>query len=349
MFVTGNIPGGGGTETVLQEVLNSRLLDNNEVILYLFGGSENKKDWLSKISPKVKIYNDHNNILKKASLYVNYLKNFKPDIIISLNSKLVLITKSICKILNIKSKVISWIHLSLFSLKDIRPKCLRVADYNLAISKGIYNDLLKLGINSDKISLIFNPINRHSQRIPLTPSSEPLRLVYVGRIQYKGQKNIKELLQALKHLKYNDYILDVYGEGEDLPKCKMIARELNLNIKWHGWSDDPWKEIEQQGADYLVLTSNFEGFPMVILEALSRGLPVISSNCPSGPSEIIKSGGNGFLYPLNDIDALIKILKHEIYHRTLMNQSEIVESIDSFYKDKYIDNLINIIEHVKNY
>lgn len=141
--------------------------------------------------------------------------------------------------------------------------------------------------------------------------------------------------------------LDLYGDGE-IKICKDYISEFYPEkfdyFNWHGWVEDPWSEINI--GDALVLTSKFEGFPMVLLEAISRGLPCISANCPTGPKDIIKSGINGELYKLGDIaDFIIKINN---CINTNYNTDEIKNSVSQFYEKSYDEKFIEYLERIKS-
>ena len=87
-------------------------------------------------------------------------------------------------------------------------------------------------------------------------------------------------------------------------RLHALAAELGIEsrVEWLGWQRNAWKAAGATTA--LVMPSDREGFPMVLVEALAHGIVCVSSDCDSGPSEIIEPGRNGWLYPVADVPAL---------------------------------------------
>jgi glycosyltransferase involved in cell wall biosynthesis len=100
-----------------------------------------------------------------------------------------------------------------------------------------------------------------------------------------------------------DWELYIYGEGEDREKLQGMIDSYGLdNVFLAGYSDDLGKEMDK--ASIFVLSSRYEGFGLVLAEAMAKGIPAISFDCPSGPSEIISHDKNGFLVPPLDVNRL---------------------------------------------
>lgn len=124
------------------------------------------------------------------------------------------------------------------------------------------------------------------------------RVLFVGR--FEEQKNIGELISIwqLIHPKFPDWKLDLYGDGALWEKYKQEADALNINIEIH----KPTAQIMDVycNSSIFVLTSLFEPFGLVIPEAMSCGLPVVSYDSPYGPASIVSEGKDGFIVPLHD-------------------------------------------------
>lgn len=137
------------------------------------------------------------------------------------------------------------------------------------------------------------------------------KLLAVGRLEY--QKNHEELIDIIWLCRNHglNIQLSVVGEGSLLSKLKSKVEELSLSkqIKFLGRRTDMHELYKSH--DILVMTSHYEGLPMVISEAFSHALPVISYECPTGPSEMISNGKNGFLIDMYSkesfVDSLISI------------------------------------------
>ena len=138
-----------------------------------------------------------------------------------------------------------------------------------------------------------------------TPSNcENKRIIALGRLM--PQKGFDYLLQTAVKLKREipDWHIDIFGNGEDEAMLKELARKLQVDdfVTFHPPTKEVIKELCNSGM--YVMSSRFEGLPMVLIEAQECGLPIVSFDCPEGPSEVIHEGEDGFLVPLADTDAL---------------------------------------------
>lgn len=149
-----------------------------------------------------------------------------------------------------------------------------------------------------------------AQTAPLTAKS----MIAVGRLSY--QKGYERLVKAWKIVadKHPDWRLNIFGGGELKDDLESLIKNVDLNnyIKIHEPTAQILREYVNNSA--LVLSSRYEGLPMVLLEASSVGLPLISFTCQCGPKDIIMSGYNGLLVNEGDIDglaeAIIKVIEN---------------------------------------
>jgi glycosyltransferase involved in cell wall biosynthesis len=129
-------------------------------------------------------------------------------------------------------------------------------------------------------------------------------VVSAGRLT--GQKGFDRLLPVWAAVsgKHPDWELRIYGEGRRKRRLRRQIRELGLDgrARLMGYSSRLPDELA--AASIYVMASRYEGFPMVLLEAMSVGLPVVSFDCPTGPSDVISDGVDGFVVPDGDGDAL---------------------------------------------
>lgn len=341
VFIASNLTGHGGTETVLIKVLN-HLASQNNVYLVMTNYSRDQT-WLDKFSPSVKIIEPKSS--SKATRLWILIRTFltaSPDtVFIMLGANAIHFAVKIKKFFHKKWLVVSWIHFSLKFQNFFDPHQLIGADEHLAISSAIQRSLNKMGIPKKKIQLILNPISRQDV-LPFYKDNEKIRLIYVGRVQYKGQKQLKDLLGAVGRMQ-NVY-LDVYGSGLDLQKCQQACRDFADRVVWHGWVQQPWKKI-QTSPDALILPSLFEGLPMVMLEAMSRGIPCVSSRF-DGYDDVLKEDQNGFSYDLGDINQLIEKIHQVKQHH--FNRLAIANSINCFYDNEYYQRWNKLLQSWKN-
>lgn len=156
-------------------------------------------------------------------------------------------------------------------------------------------------VELDHVTVIPDPLSLYPQSVaPLTEK----RVVSIAR--YSHEKGIDLLLKAWKEVEDNfgDWQLDVYGDGEPTPYERLID-ELNIDrsrCHLHGRTNDV--EREYCHSSLFVLSSRFEGFGMVMTEAMACGLPVVAFDCPWGPRSIINDGVDGLLAANGDVSDL---------------------------------------------
>ncbi len=156
-----------------------------------------------------------------------------------------------------------------------------------------------------KISIVPNPVMEPMfQEGPAELELLPHALVAMGRLH--PQKGFDTLLQAMAivHAAAPELRLTVLGEGPLRSDLESLRNDLGLMdvVTFPGRVKRPHDVLKQ--AELFILSSVTEGFPNVLCEAMAVGLPVVSTNCPSGPNEIIESGQNGQLVPVGDAQAM---------------------------------------------
>ena len=344
------LKGYGGTETVINNLLNEFDKHNSDVQLktYSIGGSD-EHEWLEHddvnvISyPKNKIFRELLYIITLPVLIFWYLFKNNPDFVIATNPIMWFLAKKITKLSKKSAKIIAWYHYS-YKLKPVKPVFLKNADKYFVISRASKKELIEQGIDSNEILVIYNPVLPSKKTIQHSDNNNVF--VYVGRTEFKNQKNISELLYALAKLPTKNWTLLNYGVGPDKDKLIDLSEQLNIekNIKWMGFKDNVFDNDINQ-ADALVLSSKFEGLPMVLLEGISHGLFAISSNCPTGPSEIINDD-NGLLYECGDVNNLSQCLQLVLNKKIRLTQKDIKNSINKFYVDEYMKRFLDCIYSV---
>lgn len=218
------------------------------------------------------------------------------------------------------------VHSSRLSNYFFRPKWLAELVYKnyqfVTVSKAI-NNLVNHKYGIRKIETIYNAMdfNLIDNSTKSDVNIENEFVLFYGRLVDKV-KNVKFLIKAysMSDLPNNDISLMLIGDGPDESMLKHYTAELNMNshITFLPKTSNPFPYVKAARA--VLLTSHYEGFPMVLPEALSCGTPVVSVDCESGPNEVIIHGKNGLLVGNYEIKGFVNALNSIIFDKTLYQQ-----------------------------
>lgn len=332
------LSGRGGIETVLTTVIK-RLSENKiNVVLYIQNHPQHTKwiDGLKNNNVRVIYGNKFSHLLIVTYLFISAGRESR--FLIASTSRISLLGFFIKKMLGKKWLLFHWLHFSLNISHNYN--YLNKCDGILAISSSIAQQLSHFNIDRRKIYLIYNPcvIDQGSN---LITSDKQKRFTYIGRLEDK-QKNVSELLRALSLINNKNMILDIYGDGKDKGKYKALSQKLKIDniVIWHGWKDSIWKTIKNK-PNALILPSRFEGFPMILLEAMSRGIPCITSDF-LGYKDIIVERRNGVHYHLGHPEELAEILDR--FDDISFSSQVIKDSIVKFNQEEYFKRLNKAIQ-----
>jgi glycosyltransferase involved in cell wall biosynthesis len=199
-------------------------------------------------------------------------------------------------------------------------RVLAQADSIIAVSDGVASDIsLITGIPLERIHVIRNPV--------VTPQMEKLAevssdhewfskkdkpvLLGIGRLG--SQKNFEILIRAFCIVRLKiDCRLMILGEGRRRPRLEKLIKRLGVadSVQLPGFVSNPYPYLAK--ADLFVLSSLWEGSPNALTEALALGIPVVSTDCESGPREVLQNGKYGSLVPIGDVDALASAIIHTL-------------------------------------
>ena len=192
------------------------------------------------------------------------------------------------------------------------------ADVRICVSRGSALDLARLSVMPElAITTVYNPVPAPAGET--MPSDDPwggtkARFLAVGTL--KDQKNHALLIDAFARLPAKlDAKLMIVGDGPLKASLQRRIDELGLRerIELAGHVADPSRYYAS--ADVFVLSSDYEGFALVLVEALHQGLGIVSTDCPDGPAEILNGGEFGRLVPVGDVGALAEAMLEEFSHR----------------------------------
>ncbi|OMF98470.1 hypothetical protein BK147_09540 [Paenibacillus sp. FSL R7-0337] len=326
-------------EAVLREIVLSLRKRKHHVELILAATSEDtfwendlNPEYLFEMYPKFSTIEEkiHVQQLKMSTI----LKDKPSEVVVCLSAASLAICRKATNDIGLNIIIVSWLHFSMH--KEKYKQFLQYADKHLCISAEIAEQISLLAPSVPR-DVIYNPVQINNNMIKRAES--PVFL-YVGRLDI-NQKRIDILLKALSIL-HGEWELMVIGDGADSASLQTHANELRVDsrVNWLGWSNNPWSLVTE--ATCLILPSDFEGFPSVLIEALSRGIPVISSDCMTGPKEIVVHEGNGWLFQPGDAEQLAFILQCIVNGNVSLPKADVcVDSIKKFDISIFINNFEN--------
>ncbi len=255
---------------------------------------------------------------------IRYLRRVRPIALLSALEHTNIIALLAAKLAGTGTRVVVSVHTTLsravqdspllrarlfpYLIRRLYPWAARV----VAVSEAARDDLLATtGLHPDSVRVILNPVVTPSLfRKGAEPLSHPWLstgeapvILAVGRMV--TAKNFELLIRAFARLrKQMPARLIILGEGELLPRLQSLTQRLEVaaDVQMPGFTENPYAYMAR--ADLFVLSSNFEGLPTVLIEALALGTPVVATDCPSGPREILGGGRYGILTPTGDEHAL---------------------------------------------
>ena len=285
---------------------------------------------------------------------VRYLKKNRCDILISaLRANIVaLIAKKISrqKIMSIAriDNTLSMKYKGILSSIEWKTNkhLLPFADSIICVSHGVEEDLKTIAPNlMHLVKTIWNPV---ADSEVLQKSQAPLDhpwlfgenhipvVLSVGRlIQVKNQSMLLKALADI--IKIKPVRLIILGEGPDEKLLKQLACEMKIDrfVDFLGFRDNPFSYMAK--SQVFVLSSYYEGLPSVLVEAMACGTPIVSTDCPSGPREILDNGRLGRLVPINDYKEMAKAIIETLKHP--LKKSLLTERANQFSLGAYMNQM----------
>jgi glycosyltransferase involved in cell wall biosynthesis len=219
----------------------------------------------------------------------------------------------------------------------------------VAVSRGAADDLARTsGLPRERVEVVYNPVitpamlalARQPPDDPWFGAGQPPVILGVGRLT--RQKDFPTLVRAFADVRRSRPArLIILGEGEDRPALENLIGELGLtdDVALPGFRDNAMAYMA--GSAVFVLSSAWEGLPTVLIEALAAGTRVVSTDCPSGPREILQEGRFGALVPVGDAPALARAVLN-----ALDGPADTLppDALTPFTRDAAVDSYLRLIE-----
>jgi glycosyltransferase involved in cell wall biosynthesis len=350
--------GGGGAEQAMVTLMNA-FVDKGytvDLVLCKSGGTLQRQ-----LSDSVKVINLHaKNLYFCLPRLMVFLKSRKPRVMLTTLDLASIIALIARRMTSVQTRIIirvantvsvqkrNWIKkkIEYILLSCIYPW----ADKIIAVSQSVADDLVKyINLQPEHVDYIYNPVITPRM---MTMANEPLAhpwfkpgqppvILGVGRLT--RQKNFDKLLLALAQIReVRSSRLLILGEGEQRENLQSWTSRLKLTdeVSMPGFVDNPFPYMKN--AAVFVLSSSWEGLPAVLIQALACGCPVVSTDCPSGPNEILDQGRYGRLVPVGDATALAQAILDTLSNPLLKPDNIWLEK---FSLAQVVDQYLNILVH----
>lgn len=351
-----NLVGGGAERTVVNIINN---IDKSKFDIVLVIKSEEQNDYLYLLDKTIKIiYLYSTTRMHTIAKLSKVIRNEKPTLLfstINMNNIILMLSKllsfkripivlreannrSQSGTVTMKNKIVTSI---LYNMSDII----------ISLSKGVAEDLkTNFKIRDRKIHIIYNPVDlqkindlKEEKITDVDFNNDEKIIISVGKLG--EQKDYPTLLNAFKIVAESIKAkLLILGKGAEENHLRELTKKMGISEKvlFLGFKDNPYKYMKR--ADVFVLSSKWEGFGHVIVEAMAVGTPIIATDCNSGPAEIIGNNEYGLLVPVGDFEAIA----NKIFY-VLENKEQYVKYIElglARTKDFYAPNIVNQYEKV---
>ena len=293
------------------------------------------------------------NFLNAIKLLRNYLQEQSIDIAFGIGMSMN--TVGVASTFGLKTKFVSCDHTN--SIVDIDTKVKKIqrcvgakfADKLITLTQEDRENYIKrYGIPEEKICYIYNW--KENLLSDLTYNIDSTKIVTVGRFDY--QKGYDYLVKVAKKVlaKKSDWTWEIYGSGnqDEVDKIKDLIIKNDLQDKLVIKGLEKNQDMIYGDKGIYVMTSRYEGLPLVLLEAQQYNLPIVSFSCPTGPSEIVENRVNGYLIDCYDTDKmserLLELMEDSNLRSSFANHAK--DNMDKFNKDKIIQQWIDLIEEI---
>lgn len=349
LFVLPQVDGMGGREKVLHTLAIGLKQYGHEINILILGRKRSvfNSEWRNGLAifevnypPRFVRFLDK--LVERLKIR-DVIKSCQPDVVIALNDYTVYLVAQAKKSSDMSFILFSWPHENIAYSRHVDR--FKLADFHFALSAGIFRGLIKLDIPSNDIFLIGNPVTLGDKIIPRPSCNAPKVFLYIGR--FAPEKDLTTLIKAFANLEGN-WELHLIGDGPERFNLEdsVYQKGLANRVLFHGWILDPWKYVYENLKEVtsLILTSKYEGFALVLMEALSRGIFCITSRFDDGIDEMSKLV---LSFPVGDVNELTSKLELVVTEKyTLPDQEELKKFSEQFEPKKYIERVHHILVNV---
>lgn len=340
---------GGGAERVFVTLANAMAALGHRVDLVLVKA---EGPYLGQVAKSVRLINlDVSRGMLALPALIRYLRGARPRALISALPVPNIVAAVAGRWVRLRPRIILTEHNTVgVGLKSsLKKRILRVgmavvyrwADVIVGVSEGVARDLEKvLKLPAHRVRTIYNPVVTPEM---IERSREPIAWPFAGPVilavgRLTRQKDYPTLLRAFARFRGTaDGQLVILGEGPLRAELERLAEELGLgtHIIMPGFVDNPYAWMRQ--ADLFVLSSAWEGFGNVLVEAMACGTPVVSTDCPSGPAEILEGGELGALVPPRDHEALALAMSEALSRQHIVGEDRLRRFSARAIVEKYLE------------
>ena len=295
--------------------------------------AEARGPYLEQLAPEVNVVDlKSSGVVTSLPRLVRYLRQHRPEALLATLNHANVVALLGGRMAGVDIRVVTRTSNMLFPYRTtaLRQRSLKaavrlfypLANAHVAVSQGVAEDLQKFtGLDTKKIHTIYNPVVTDDllENARLAPEHlwlnenaigsavRPPVLLGVGRLT--GQKDFGTLIRAFAEVRRVQAArLIILGEGAQRANLEALAAELGVaeDVSLPGFAQNPFAFMAR--ADVFVLSSRFEGLPGALIQAMACGCKVVSTDCPSGPAEILKGGQLAPLVPVGDVEALTQAI-----------------------------------------
>ena len=317
--------------------------------------------YLEELSKQMNVIDfNTSRILPSFVPLATYLRHHRPEVLLSSMRHANLIALSAKQVARVQTRVVvserndplgacgSQKRLNSSLIRAVCRFLYRTADRVHAVSSGVADSLCQqLKLPLSRVDVVYNPIplkeiNRlavASAQLPNVDLDDRPLISAAGRLS--TQKDFAMLIRAFKRVRQEcDSRLVIMGEGKNRPELEALIAKYSLenDVLLPGFISNPFAIMRQ--SDLFVLSSRWEGLPNVLIQAMAVGTPVVSTDCKSGPAEILENGKWGRLVPVGDTDALAKAMLDTLYDK---KHPDVKRRAADFGVDQAVDGYLRLL------